>query len=248
MLNQNSHLFHLEATENMNKEQVKYRSLLTCMICDLIYKNPVKLPCTKTICKSHLLNSNGFFLKEFSCTFCTCNHQVPVRGFHPNFFVQKQLEQNIHLSQNEINLKINLENLIERLEKVYIKIDDAAKIINEHLNTIRTEFIQQNFSKSNAILEITKNFEQNLIEKLNRIKSFQKLNINNVKFEMDLRFRRVKINIVKLKQLSFDMDKEVKFLEEKLENLIQVELRSFSVSKSLREFEQTKGNNKNIIF
>ena len=221
---------------------MKFRSSLTCMICDLIYTNPVKLPCTKTICKYHLLNSHGSFLKEFSCTFCASNHQVPDRGFHPNFFVQKQLEQNIHLSQNEINIKINLENLIQRLQNAYIKLDGAEKIINEHLNTIRMEFIQQNFSKSNTILEITKNFEANLKEKLNRIKSFQKLNINNVKCEMDLRFRRVKINIGKLKQLSFDMDKEVKFLEEKLENLIQVELRSFSISKSLREFEETKGS------
>ena len=48
----------------MNKYE-KLRSSLICHFCCLIYENPVKLPCKKSICKSHLLDSNGNFQTSF---------------------------------------------------------------------------------------------------------------------------------------------------------------------------------------
>ena len=102
----------------MNKYE-KLRSSLICHYCCLVYENPVRLPCNKSICKSHLLDSNETFLKEFECQHCQTNHFLPMRGLHPNFHILKTIEENAHLNEMELNLKIKLENSFEKLAKIY---------------------------------------------------------------------------------------------------------------------------------
>ena len=107
----------------------KLRSSLICNYCCLIYDSPVKLPCNKSICKSHLLDSNGIFLKEFECQYCQTNHFLPMRGLHPNFYIIKTIKENVHLSETELDLKIKLENSFEKLANIYKEIDKEKELI-----------------------------------------------------------------------------------------------------------------------
>ena len=69
----------------MSNKYEKIRDLLVCQICNLTYAHPIKLPCGKTICKAHLLESSGSFLSDYECSFCRLTHEIPAKGCHPNF-------------------------------------------------------------------------------------------------------------------------------------------------------------------
>ncbi len=116
--------FNIFFTNKMNKHE-KMRSSLLCQLCCLIYENPVKLPCNKSICKAHLFDSNGTFLKEFECQYCQTTHFLPMRGLHPNFQILKTIKENVHLSETELDLKIKLEKSYEKLSKVCGEINEA---------------------------------------------------------------------------------------------------------------------------
>ena len=133
----------------------KLRSSLTCHYCCLIYENPVKLPCNKSICKSHLLDSNGTFLKEFECHNCQTNHFLPMRGLHSNFYILKIIKENAHLSETELEIKIKLENSFEKLVKIYKEINKEKDLVKLQNNLsiqfrqikINVDHLQQQFEE-----------------------------------------------------------------------------------------------------
>ena len=73
-----------------------------------------QVPCGRTVCNSHLLDSSGCFQTSFNSQLCTNQHDIPLKGFYPNFFIQKQIEQLVHLSDEEIDLKNEFEEGSQR--------------------------------------------------------------------------------------------------------------------------------------
>jgi WD40 repeat protein len=64
-------------------------------------------------------------MDEIECPRCECTHKVTTQSFHPNFFIQKQIRENSHLSRLELDLKIELEQIFETIVNVYRDIDEA---------------------------------------------------------------------------------------------------------------------------
>ena len=61
------------------------KELFTCKVCHSIFKQPVRVSCRETVCRSHCCDSNGNWLKKFTCYLCKQVHEVPKRGFSTNF-------------------------------------------------------------------------------------------------------------------------------------------------------------------
>ena len=52
-----------------------------------------------------------------------------MRGLHPNFHILKTIEENAHLNEMELNLKIKLENSFEKLAIIYKEIDREKELV-----------------------------------------------------------------------------------------------------------------------
>ena len=78
--------------------------------CNLIYENPVTLPCGKSICKQHLEQYEND--EKYKCCFCKEQHEIPKNGF----VVNNSFDSN--------NKKINYENAAKVIQ------DENQKVFN----------------------------------------------------------------------------------------------------------------------
>ena len=53
---------------------IKLKSSLTCSYCSKIYKNPIELPCSHTLCKEHLAEKN---VNKIKCAECKQDKPYP---------------------------------------------------------------------------------------------------------------------------------------------------------------------------
>ena len=68
-------------------------SCFKCQVCAQVYQRPIKLPCNKTICYSHLCDLNGNIKTSFYCVFCEITHEIHPNRVYPNFYIQHQINK-----------------------------------------------------------------------------------------------------------------------------------------------------------
>jgi WD40 repeat protein len=214
----------------MSNKCEKIRDLLLCQICNLTYEHPIRLPCGKTICKSHILDSSGCFLKDYECSFCHLTHEIPTKGYHPNFFLQKLITQRQHL-----NLKTKLENALDDLKVSHDEIDEAKEYVHEHFLEIHAQILQyrdylygQLENVIEKMFETTRNQEEKVKSQLENLKIFKDETFNQLKQDLDMAFRRAKIEIDQLETQLFNMNRMACDLNKQLTHLIQTDLKSFT--------------------
>ena len=210
-------------------------SLLICKMCNLIFERPIKLPCRKTICNSHLLDSNGNYLTEFDCQFCQNKHEVSIRGFHPNFHIQKQIEQ-----RPGIDLKKDIEESLVNLDNIYKRTEKNENTITEHFSKMRIEINQQREILINQInnlveemLERTQTLESEFKAELDYLKTSRKQCLNDFQDEVNFQFRHLKPDLPKLNQQFSNLNTETSNINKQLRNLFQIELDSYVFSPNL---------------
>lgn len=68
--------------------------LVQCPICEKTLQNPVILPCSHSICKSHVMNKRDMSTSaHISCPICHLIHDIPEKGFISNSIVEALLER-----------------------------------------------------------------------------------------------------------------------------------------------------------
>ena len=77
--------------------------------CNLIYQNPVDLPCGRSLCRQHLDN----FDDKFECYFCGKEHQIPEDGFLINKTMNEMIDNHFDLDPLRKRVKESFENLNE---------------------------------------------------------------------------------------------------------------------------------------
>lgn len=218
---------------NLNEMQ----SSLICKICNLIFERPVKLPCRNTICVSHLLDSNGCLINSFDCSICQHSHNVTPSGFHPNFFIQKLINE-----RKETIFKKEMKDSIENIFRVFTKFEKTDNTITEHFSQIRTKIIQQkeilidqinNLSKQ--LIEKTHNLESELKTKSNQLKSTRQKYIIDIEIEIENNFRHLKPNLDELANIYSKVTNKATKFNEELKNLFQTELTAYTFSPNLSQ-------------
>jgi WD40 repeat protein len=224
----------------------KMRNSLVCQICDLIYKQPVKLPCGKSICKSHLHDLN-----EFDCKFCQSKHKILSRGFHPNFFTQNQINTFQHLSKDECDLKSRIAQSIENLKASYDEIEEVEQeYLSSHFQDIEYQIMEYRelLLKSIAdltdeMLKETRNHQSKVKSKLTQLKMSKDKDLDQLKTDTEIEFRRVKFNKSKLETDLCNINDNALYLNRQLIDLVQNDLKPFTFLNKLKPFADERVRN-----
>ncbi len=142
----------------------KIRQSLVCQICDFIYKQPVKLPCGKTICKSHfppkrfswslwILNDWHVFKHHFSRVWLSVAKnkrlfgRISIEWVNEDAFWQRALTQvkSVKLYKwmtfEAIKGNLNLNKLLGRFFYSFFEIlNEYLEEFSRSLNTIQFSF------------------------------------------------------------------------------------------------------------
>jgi WD40 repeat protein len=229
----------------MNSFEKIHHSLI-CQICDLIYKQPVKLPCGKSICKSHLLNVN-----EFNCKLCQSKHKIPSRGFHPNFFIQNQINTFQHLSKDECDLKSRIAQSIENLKASYDEIEEVEQeYLRDHFQDIEYQIMEYRelLLKSiehltDEMLKETRNHQSNIRSKLTQLKLTKDKDLNQLKTDTEIEFHQTKINKSKLETDFCNINDNALYLNKQLIDLVQNDLKPFTFLNKLKPLADERVRN-----
>jgi hypothetical protein len=91
----------------MNGVASKLKQSLTCSYCSKIYKNPIELPCEDCICREHLKDKKVLDKNKIQCVKCKQEFEVNESDFKSSKFIQRQVEGQVYLSDEEISLRKN---------------------------------------------------------------------------------------------------------------------------------------------
>ena len=109
-------------TDLFNKEEIDLSLHILCPCCKNIFSDPVTLPCGKSICKSHVLDSltTRSNQKYLNCPLCKNEHQTDQNGSFP------------------CNLKID--DLVKKCQVRATPIRDIHKTANESYNKLTSKY------------------------------------------------------------------------------------------------------------
>ena len=192
------------------------KASLSCKICHLIYENPIKLPCGKSICKFHLHDKS----EMFTCQFCKSSHVIPKQRFYPNFLMTHQINDNLHLNSNELSLKVELKVLLKELEEIIREYKASEHVIDNYFKNMETEInLHKNVdttSLKQTICKLDKNFRLEL----------KKCTCKMPEVDIENEFRRQVVRVNELEKLREDFKKIMKDSKENLISLIEIDLKA----------------------
>jgi len=190
-------------------------------MCKLILDEPVSLPCDCWICKSHLTDT--FTLdNQIKCLTCKETFTIPPEGFRTVKQIKHLLEQELILSDEEKQLKIEVQNELKGLKNNLNQLEMAKQNLKtacrENFGKIR-EKVESH--ATNLKLQIEKAKEE-LLSELDREEAiFEEISSNSLEEnqseqvlkEIANEFRNPFFNIDKLNELKswqFDISSKVK--------------------------------------
>ena len=199
--------------ERLDRERSEaYRRQIVCRTCTRIYLDPIDLPCSNTICKSHFEDFN-----KSKCSFCLQHHKMSLEIFiKSNQSLSEILQMNLHLSEKEKQIKIEIEKLLETNKSLTeeLKLNEAQSdaLCYDHFAKIENSIDLQREELKKKIDELS--FD--LIEQVKQSKS---------KFEDDLKSNALKpvLNMDEIYDIESDFDQEMRKVEFPLENLKNIE-------------------------
>ncbi len=86
---------------------LKSKSNWACSYCSKIYKHPIILPCSHSICREHLLEKTVVKENKIICKGCNKEFGVKENAFESNYALAKLTESHTYLSDEEKSLKQN---------------------------------------------------------------------------------------------------------------------------------------------
>ena len=84
---------------------LKLKENLKCSYCSKIFKDPILLPCDDTICRAHLSERDVIKEGKIKCNECKQEFQVEENEFKSNKCLNKLIEDQSYLSEEEISMK-----------------------------------------------------------------------------------------------------------------------------------------------
>jgi hypothetical protein len=157
------------------------KSQLTCSYCSRIVKGPIALPCDETICREHLNERDVVRENKIKCKKCNDEFQVKGHEFKSNIELMKLLESHSYLSSEELKLKRELEECIQKFFQFYDKfIQKRTKLdldVFDHYQELRFQIDQHREElkeKSDEIDEIA-------LAMIDHTKKYEALYLENVK-------------------------------------------------------------------
>ena len=92
---------------------------MTCSYCSKILKNSIELPCDDLICEEHLKEKKVAQKNKIKCLTCKQEFDVKENEFKLVKSIQKQINAQIFLNEEEKSLKQNIEESIKLFYEMY---------------------------------------------------------------------------------------------------------------------------------
>jgi hypothetical protein len=158
-----------------------HKSHLTCSYCSRIFKGPIALPCNDSICREHLIEKDVVRENKIKCTNCNKEFQVKGHEFKSNIELMKLLESHSYLSEDEIELKRELEECIQKFFEFYDEFSQKRTKLDldvfDHYQELRFQIDQHREElkeKSDKIDEIA-------LAMIDQTKKYEALYLRNIK-------------------------------------------------------------------
>jgi hypothetical protein len=158
-----------------------HKSHLTCSFCSRIVKGPIALPCDETICREHLSERDVVKQNKIKCKKCSEEFQVNGHEFKSNIELMKLLESHSYLSSEELKLKRELEDSIQKFFEFYDKFSQKRTKLDldvyNHYQELRFQIDQHREElkeKSDEIDEIA-------LAMIDQTKKYEALYLRNIK-------------------------------------------------------------------
>jgi hypothetical protein len=183
-----------------------------CSICSKIYKNPFILPCDDILCEEHLKEAGVRKTNSIRCK--TCQIEFAVKDnqiIRPSKAMQKLIENERYLSEEEKSLKRQLEQALRDFLNLNEQLQDAKNSFDldchNHFQEIRRKIdVQREELKDQidkialAMIELTKEMEQKHLTNSNKFK-VEVFDLDKDKKILDETFRDVNLSIESIKEL-----------------------------------------------
>ena len=223
------------------KTTMSLKLYLTCSYCSKILDRPITLPCADTICQEHLHeNPTKTHLKCLTCDADLNLKTLNPSDLKPNKAMQKLLDSEIYLSEEEKSLKYSLDEFIVILHHLSDEYQQTKLKLNlechEHFQEIRRlidihrEQIKIKIDDlALAMIDQTKVFESSF-EKSLRIKfeneteetPNNKLNLDEERKDLEAKFRDPNLLIESIRYLKLKQETTIDDLKIKLKEMTQI--------------------------
>ena len=119
------------------------KKIVTCSVCSRIFVEPTVLPCSNSICKSHLED-----FKTADCKFCNQRHEIKSNDLKLNEGLIQTITMGLHLTEQERKLKDEIEQLFIETRSLTPQLKNeqviAEKFCNDHFaKIINTTYFQR---------------------------------------------------------------------------------------------------------
>jgi hypothetical protein len=94
------------------------KSMLTCSYCSRIFKYPIELPCTHSICREHLTEDSVRKLDKIKCAVCNEEFIIKENEFKSCHLVKQLLDSKCYLNEEEKSLKQKIEESIRNVHEM----------------------------------------------------------------------------------------------------------------------------------
>ena len=183
--------------------------------CNLLFENPIALPCGKAICKEHIEN----YTEQFECIFCGREHKIPEDGFNVNITIMKMINCCYHLNNIHKEAKMSYDLLNSMIDE-YDKIDpdefiyDYFAHVRNKVDLHREHIINDVNEKSDKIIDTLRIQEKECREKAG---SIEKISLKELKNQLASAWkhnlRQPTIDESSLNILLTQMNHHIKFME-----------------------------------
>ena len=206
-----------------------FRHQVTCKTCKQIYYDPIDLPCSKTICKSHF---DDFISNK--CQFCNQEHQMSLKEIKPNQSLNEILKMSLYLNGEEKKIKLEIEKLLK--ENKSITEDLAEKAAQSEM------LCYDHFANVESVIDLQREELKKRIDEI-CFELIDKVKLHAFKLQAELKTNASKkvLTIDEIKQIESDFEqklRQVEFPKENLETLLHnLNLNSESLNGKLKEIQ-----------
>jgi hypothetical protein len=226
---------------------------LTCSYCSRIFKDPILLPCNDTICRQHLSEKEVKQANKIKCKECQQECQVKGNEFKSNETIVKLIESQSHLSDEEKNLKQEIEASIRRFFEIYDQFmqnkTQLESDVYDHFQELRFQIYQHREELKKKIDDIALQMIDKVTENQDSFSKNLKANyssfddsksLENELNEIEELFRNPNLFIQTIKQMQQRQEESL--------NDIQLKLNEMSLVKEFLEKKNEFQPNSSLLY
>jgi hypothetical protein len=224
------------------------KSQVTCSYCSKIVKDPIDLPCNDSICRDHLKERDVVKQNKIKCKKCNEEFQVNDYEFKSNEALTQLIERHSHLSNEETDLKQQLENSIKKFFDFYdeftINRTKLESSIYDHFHEMRFQVDEHSEESKKRIDDIAlamidkikKHEERYLKELKEKFSSFnERQSFESELSQIEETFRHPNLLISTIKEMQQRQEESLSDIQLKLDEMAKI-------NDNLKETNQFKPN------